>query len=250
MPYSKEFFALQLSYAHKLAKRFRRNLDDILFNYTTFSRSIDITAERPFDQSNPVWKTYIKGLGKAVDDAEWTHVYYLNHCANDPVSKNEAFNGNILFGSFYFVLRDDRVIRPHFIKLGDDTSPHSVISKERMAESIENLRRMFQHIKDNVSVAKTVKGNTWLYNLEAYRRLFPPDYTAQMEVNESHVFQFLSLWGQFFDRNWQVKDLLANELLNRIEALDCLANLRFCFPYQALMPQYDIQAFYDFYGIV
>ena len=77
-----------------------------------------------------------------------------------------------------------------------------------MAESIENLRRMFQHIKDNVSVAKTVKGNTWLYNLEAYRRLFPPDYTAQMEVNESHVFQFLSLWGQFFDRNWQVKDLL------------------------------------------
>lgn len=250
MPYSKEFFALQLSYAHNLARRFRRNLRDILFNYTTFSRSIDITAERPFDQSNPVWKTYIKGLRKAVDDAEWTHVYYLNHCANDPVSKDEAFNGNILFGSFYFVLRDDRVIRPHFIKLGDDSSPHSVISKKRMAESIENLRRMFQHIKDNVSVAKTVKGNTWLYNLEAYRRLFPPEYTAQMEVNESHVFQFLALWGQFFDRNWRVKNLLARELLNRIEALDCLANLRFCFPYQALMPQYDIQAFYDFYGIV
>ena len=64
MPYAKDFFALKLSCAHKLAKRFRRNLDDILFNYTTFSRSINLTAERPFDQSNPVWKTYIKGLRK------------------------------------------------------------------------------------------------------------------------------------------------------------------------------------------
>lgn len=78
------------------------------------------------------------------------------------MSKDEAFNGNILFGSFYFVLRDNRVIRPHFIKLGDDTSPHSVISNERMAESLRNLRRMFQFIKDNISGSKTVRGNTWL----------------------------------------------------------------------------------------
>ena len=250
MPYSKDFFALQLSYAHKLAKRFRRNLDDILFNYTTFSRSINLAAERPFDQSNPVWNTYIKGLCKAVDDAEWTHVYYLNYCANVPMSKDEAFNGNILFGSFYFVLRNNRVIRPHFIKLGDDTSPHSVISNERMAESLRNLRRMFQFIKDNISGAKTVRGNTWLYNLEAYRRLYPLEYTTQMVANELHEFQFMALWGQFFDRNWQVKDLLANELLNRIEALNSLANLRFCFPYQALMPRRNIQAFYDYYEIV
>jgi hypothetical protein len=60
----------------------------------------------------------------------------------------------------------------------------------------------------------------------------------------------MALWGQFFDRNWQVKDLLANELLNRIEALNSLANLRFCFPYQALMPRRNIQAFYDYYEIV
>ncbi len=249
MPYSKEFFALQLSCAHKLANRFRRNLDDILYDYTTFARSIELTPERPYDQSNPVWKGYIEGLRRAVDDAEWTHYYYSNHCAKDPTSTDEAFNGNMLFGSFYFVLRDNRVVRPHFIKLGDDTSPNSPISKERLAESLANLTSMFQYIKDNVSGAKTVKGNTWLYNLEAYKRLFPPEYTAQMVANESREFQFLSLWGQFFDRNWQVKNLLANELLNRIDALNSLANLRFCFPYQSLMPELNIQAFYDFYGI-
>ena len=250
MPYSKDFFALQLSCAHELAKRFSRNLDDILFNYTTFSRSIALTPNREFDQSNPVWQSFINGLGKAVDEAEWTHAFYLHLCADDPISKDEKFNGNILFGSFYFVLHDKHVIRPHFIKFGDDTSPHSLISKERMPESLENLKKMFEYVKHNIGGAKTVRGNTWLYNLDAYRRLFPPEYTAQMVENKSHVFQFLSLWGQFFDRNWQVKDSLANELLNRIAALNSLENLRFCFPYQALMPQFNIQAFYDFYGNV
>lgn len=249
MPYSKDFFAFQLSCAHALAKRFRRNLGDILYDYTTFSRSIALIPDSPFDQSNPVWQSYINGLGEAVDEAEWTHDFYLNHCADDPLSTDEEFNGNMLFGSFYFVLRDNHIIRPHFIKLGDDTSPHSLIGKERMVESLGNLKNMFQYVKDNVGGAKTVMGNTWLYNLEAYRRLYPPEYTAQMVENDSHAFQFLSLWGQFFDRNWQVKGLLANELLNRISALNSLENLRFCFPYQALMPQFHIQAFYDFYGI-
>ena len=45
MPYSKDFFALQLTDARKLAERFKRDLDDTLFNYTTFSRSIESTPE-------------------------------------------------------------------------------------------------------------------------------------------------------------------------------------------------------------
>ena len=126
MPYSQDFFELQLSYAHRLAGKFRRNLGAILYEYTTFSRSP---------------------------------------------------------------------------------------------------------------------------NLVAYRRLYPPGHTRQKVESEAHEFQFLALWGQFFDWNWCVKEHLATELFNRLEALTDLEELRFCFPYQILMSRCHIQVFYDFYGI-
>ena len=38
MPYSKDFFALQLTCARKLAERFKRDLDDTLFSRILFGR--------------------------------------------------------------------------------------------------------------------------------------------------------------------------------------------------------------------
>jgi hypothetical protein len=38
---------------------------------------------------------------------------------------------------------------------------------------------MFAHIAEHEPQATTVCGASWLYNCEAYRRLFPPSYTAR-----------------------------------------------------------------------
>jgi len=108
---------------------------------------------------------------------------------------------------------------------------------------------MFTHIRGAVPAATTVLGNSWLYNLEAYTRLFPPSYTLQMEENTDGVLQQLVLWYQCYDRFWEAKPEMAAELLQRVEQVTDLADLRFCFPYQRLRPRAPIAAFYTFYDI-
>ena len=67
-------------------------------------------------------------MHNTVDDAEWTQVYHLNPNANDSTPRTRRSVATELFDYFLFVLRGDRVIRSHFMKPGDDTSPHSSTS--------------------------------------------------------------------------------------------------------------------------
>ena len=45
-----------------------------------------------------------------------------------------------------------------------------------------------------------VVGASWLYNLEAYRRLFPASYVATARVLPDR-FRHMPLWGQFVNRH-------------------------------------------------
>ncbi|MEP7188938.1 MAG: hypothetical protein ABI901_07115, partial [Roseiflexaceae bacterium] len=151
-----------------------------------------------------------------------------------------------LFGCFYFVLRDASIIRPHFIP--NDLPGMHPLSRARVAIRRAELARMFAYIEQHVPAARTVLGNSWMYNLKAYRRLYPPAYTQTMASSSAEEFQYLALWGQCFDRAWQVRDDIATELLRRVDVLTDLADLRGCFPYQIVQPCCAIDAFYTFYA--
>jgi hypothetical protein len=72
---------------------------------------------------------------------------------------------------------------------------------------------------------------------------------ASLPVSEEEEFAFLALWGQCYDRDWQIKQDVADELLRRVDMLIDLSQLRLCFPYQILRPQCPIEEFYGFYSI-
>lgn len=238
MPYSREFFDLQFRFAEKVALKLSLPLEETLYTYTTFTKSFGDGEE---------WRDYMTGLRTANDPIEWTYNFYLPRSGSDLTSHDTTFHGHTLFGCFYYVIRDGGIIRPHLIK--NDHSGRGVLNKERMPARQQELRAMFAHIRANVPEANTVLGNSWMYNLEAYRRLYPPQYTKTMPESDLDEFQFLARWGQFFDREWRVKESLADVLFARLDALEQLENLRYCFPYPILRPRYPIDCFYDFYGL-
>lgn len=238
MPYSAAFFALQLRFAKQLAARFGMPLEEALFHYTTLTLS--------FGQEE-TWQEYLTGLKQAEDLEEWTYAFYLPRSGSDPTPQDATFHGHRLFGYFYFVVRDEHIIRPHLIKNSD--ADRGVFTEEMRPLRRAELTRMFRHIRETVPAADTVQGNSWLYNLETYRSLFPPVYTQNISVSEAGEYRYLVRWGQFFDRRWQIKEPLAQELLNRVATLDRLENLRHCFPYPILQPRCPIDRFYAFYGV-
>jgi hypothetical protein len=235
MAYSRAFFDFQLTFASRVAAKFDLSLADTLYHYTTFTKSFDSGA----------WVDFLAGLHQAPDATTWAYEWYRAHQQPDPKPHDSQYDGHPLFGCFYYVLRDAHIIRPHFIQ--NDLPGMRPLSRARVAVRQAELSQMFAYIKQQVPAARTVLGNSWMYNLEAYCRLYPQAYTQTMTVSSAEEFQFLALWGQCFDSRWQVRTDIAAELLRRVDALTNLADLRGCFPYQILQPHGAIDAFYAFY---
>lgn len=240
MAYSRDFFAFQLTFAQRVANRFGLELADAVQRYTTVAKGI-----RGDD-----WEEYRTGL-QSDDPVQWAYDWYLARRDPDPQPDDTEFYGHALFGCFYYGMRKDEtghetIIRPHFIK--NDQRGCRPLGRERLAVRSAELRHMVQHIREHVPTAQTVLGNSWLYNLAAYRRLYPPAYTATLPATEYEEFQFLALWGQCFDRYWQPKPEITEELLHRVDRLAELAALQTCFPYPVLRPQCALDEFYRFFA--
>ena len=102
-----------------------------------------------------------------------------------------------------------------------------------MGARLAELKAMFAHLRGEVGTAGTVIGASWLYNLEAYRRLFPPEY-LQTARTGGDDFAYLPLWGQFVDHAGCVKEGLATEFLERLGRQRSMDGIERCFPFQVL----------------
>lgn len=235
MAFSPAFFDFQLQFARRLAARFQLPLAEALGAYTTLAKTLGAGN----------WEQYVAGLEQVAEATAWTYQWYLQHRSPDPQPDDPTYLGQPLFGCFYYLVRDATCIRVHFVK--NDALSLRPLNRERMAARHAELRRMFAHIQVAVPTAQLVMGNSWLYNLDAYRRLYPPRYTAELPMSDEAEFQFLAFWGQCFDHTWNPKPDVVSGVLQNLEHLTDLTALRWCFPYQILQPQCPITAFYQFY---
>ena len=106
---------------------------------------------------------------------------------------------------------------------------------------------MFRYIQANHPDVETVRGGSWLYNIPAYLRLFPPDYVKTAKP-VGHETTFWALWGQFVARHGSVRQPAASQFLACLKTQKTVEGCLQCFPYQVLRPECSIETFYDFYN--
>jgi len=149
-----------------------------------------------------------------------------------------------VFGCFYFhASHDSDVVRLHFYNR-DRLGP---LSKARAEERRRELGDMFALIRQHFPRARRVEGRSWLYGTEAYRRLFPEAYVrSRVEIENDRRFQGMSRWGQFLDRDGNVKAALRNIFLGNIDVLDT-GRLWQAFPLPSFRVSAPIGAFYAHY---
>ena len=107
---------------------------------------------------------------------------------------------------------------------------------------------MLAEIRTRHPDARTVRGGSWLYNIEPYCRLFPPEYIATAEP-VGYELPFWALWGQFLRGGFRIDQAAADAFLAAIQEADSTEECEQCFPYQVLRPECDIQHFYRYFGI-
>lgn len=102
---------------------------------------------------------------------------------------------------------------------------------------------MIDHIVATEPLAKAIEGASWLYNTEAYRRIFPTGYTASLKPKAGpRTLTGYSHWGQFIDHQGRLKSGPANEL--RLRFPEANANAPWLiFPLQVLTASAPLASF-------
>ena len=160
----------------------------------------------------------------------------------------DASDERRFFGCFSYVYpwRGTKKLRLHFENR--DTSDHGTLSKERMPLRKSELSAMFRYIQANHPDVETGRGGSWLYNIPAYLRLFPPDYVKTAKP-VGYETTFWALWGQFVARHGSVRQPAAIQFLVCLKAQKTVEGCLQCFPYQVLRPECPIEIFYNFYNL-
>lgn len=233
MSYSRGFFDLQLRFARQVASLSGQPLERALLDYTNLY--IRFGFGRDFDAGHPGWRRYVEGLERAPD---WTWDFYRSL----PEEAREAEPPGVIARSGCFAcarLADGR-LRLHFRNA--ETSDVSPLAGGRQAARRAELTALFQHVSETASPDTPVIGLSWLYNLPAYRRLFPEAYLAGARPAAPR-FRNMPLWGQFLDRHSAVRPQPAALFLERLSRQTGMDGLESCFPLQPLHVEAPLAVF-------
>jgi len=239
MNYPKKFFEINLRFACKVSEITQESIESTLLPYTNLY--IRFGIGRDFDANHPIWQEYLEGLHQAVDTAEWTYRFYLKR------QQQASSQPHVLsFGCFSYTIVNGNRIRLHFHN--NESPKQSPLRNDQISKRLSELKNMFAYIKNDVNNPTSVIGASWLYNLEAYRRLFPSKYLATAQVG-GNDFPFLPLWGQFIDHLGLVKENLVVQFLQCLDKQHRLDDIEKCFPFQVLHLESSVQEFYQFYSV-
>ena len=235
------YFEVQLLFAGVIADRTSRPLPDVCLEFTNLHRRLGLGRTDGGAPSSR-WMRYAAGLDRCAsgqDRLEWTLAFFAGASPEESATRR--------FGCFSFeLLKPDDVVRLHFSNRdsADGCGPLARIKADRR---MSELRQMFGFIQAHHPTAHIVRGGSWLYNLEAYRRLFPPDYAASTFEPERVRLDGTSSWGQLLDFRELVKPTIRQALLDNMRGLDITAPWK-AFPMRALGAQGEIEQFYRFYS--
>lgn len=236
------YFELQLRFAGELAGRAGLPLGAAVTWCTNLHRRFghgDVGAR----ESPPAWTTFLA----AVEDANKLEEQV--ECAIDAfVAGNDelAVPGRETVGCFGFDPPGaSGEVRIHFCNRdsADGTSP---LTSGKIGRRTAELRTMFARVRETHPTARTVRGGSWLYHLEAYRRLFPPAFVATRTPVEPVRRTGTSSWGQVLDSQERVKATVRDAVIANLAQLDPAVPWR-AFPQRPLRTSAPLAVFYQHY---
>jgi hypothetical protein len=233
MIHRKDFFGLQLDFANRVSMLARIPLATALLEYSNFFARFGLG--RDFDPAHPRWVEYVEGLDRTASPLEWTYDFYRSTLPDIGAPGVIAS-----VGCFSYARIAAGSIRLHFHNA--EQSGESPLADHRRRQRRHELNALFDLVRSKEDPAVKVVGASWLYNLESYRRLFPPSYIASARQREPS-FKGMPLWGQFLDRHGHIRQGQAEVLMQRVSTRPCIDALGACFPYPVLSLEGPAEAF-------
>lgn len=241
----RDYFDLQLRFAAAMSRNLNLPLGLAVLRYTNLHRRFGLGEP---DEARPAleWIGYAEQLGRLAEHPQrldWTQRCFVRSAPEPDVRP-----GQTVFGCFACDPPDAQgAVRIHFTNR--DRSGSGPLAGNRTDARRRELTAMLVHLRARYPDARTIRGGSWLYSREAYRRLFPPEYRESCVVqNVAGYFQGSSRWGQFLDHREGTRPDLRATFLANLERLDPEHPWQ-VFPVPRYAAQASIASFYAFFGL-
>ncbi|MEM7129442.1 MAG: hypothetical protein AAF702_24125 [Chloroflexota bacterium] len=237
--YSKEFIDVQVQFAERLSEVSGVRLGEMLAEHTLLRQLLDVSISRD-DHSDPRWQKFVNGFSQSPVAADWAYEYYLKYPAPVYIPEQPRFG----CFTFSYPFRGTSAVRLHF----KNQSNERLLNADSSDSRREELKNLFVYLQQHYPAVERVRGGSWLYNIEPYRRLFPPEYIATVEP-VGYETGFFALWGQFLHADGTVRMPAVNRFLACLAQETTVDGCISSFPYEVLRPECPIDIFYEYYTI-
>lgn len=233
-----DYFALQLTFARQYAVAANVPFDIAIAHVTNLRRRLDLMGAVGAQR----WNELLSRVGCLMDDPSAALSLCVGLHGAQPRREPPR-----TFGCFSYDPPDESgALRIHFMPpAGTLASPLAFAAVDAR---MDELRALFSQVRRAERDARSVRGVSWLYNLDAYKRLFPPAYRTSAQAPRSALHMTgSSTWGQVLNWRQQVKPPARNAVLAGLATMKIEAPWE-VFPLRALVATCDIDDFYDWFA--
>jgi hypothetical protein len=234
-PLPLQFFQMQSVYAHKMAEMAKIPLEQAIRENTIFYKRIGALDWNHVPE-NPRWKEYWKKVLEGEDSATTAYKIYMEKFATSNPNR-DCFT--------YSYEEKDKTIHLHFSN--NFANGKSPLDPVNLPKRRGELKRIFGEIKEKYPGAKSVAGFSWLYSMEAYKSLFPKEFTGNLKQTEPGT-RGNGAWGQFLTHRGELNLKRADMFLGKVEKAKTLEELQAAFPIPTFETNCEIEKFYEFFN--
>ena len=239
------YFEAQLRLAHRMAELTGMGLGEAARAHTNLHRRLGLGVPLHFPPS-PEWRAYAQALEAARGlQAQWALTCDAFRTAREETT---PLPGQERFGCFAFEPPNDTgAVKIHFYNRDTDAAG-GPLATAKIARRRGDLAAMVRRIVEAHPAATHIVGRSWLYNLEAYRRLFPPEYAASRAPAPGPLhLSGTSSWGQLIDSREAIRSEVRDAFVANLATLDPERPWT-AFPQRVLAVKAPLEAFTRFYG--
>lgn len=240
MLYSREFFKIQLQFARIIAKKRAIPYTQSLFLYTCiYVRLFGYVDEYPPQIDSPQWIELIKSLPLTQSN----QLQYIYQKYLDRESQLKPVSNQKRFGCFSYSYHSDK--NQYELHFGAH-DPKGNLGTNRIKAKTEDWTNLFRDMYEQKRQNTTCKIDTWLMNINSFRRLLPPKFVSEAKPLYTGNAQTFTYWGPLLNRFGRIKSTMKKALFINL-SLENHTHVEDYFPRRALTSEVNTDIFYDFY---